>query len=222
MPIYILKLQHGKYYVGKSVDPIKRYQEHLAGAGSSWTRLHNPVSLLETRPERSPLDEDTVTKEYMFKYGIDNVRGGSYVTTELSAAQHTALQTEFRSARGLCTRCGQSGHFVKDCCTDEEESESEEEVWECNTCEKEFENYNTCVLHQRICSRIKPVPKPVIMHSMPSGCFRCGRTSHFAKDCYASTVVSHSIRSSSCFRCGRDSHFVKDCYARTDKYGNRI
>lgn len=25
-----------------------------------------------------------------------------------------------------------------------------------------------------------------------------------------------------CFRCGRDSHFVKDCYARTDKYGNRI
>jgi predicted GIY-YIG superfamily endonuclease len=125
--IYILKLQHGKYYVGKSADAVKRYQEHLNGTGSSWTRLHIPVSLLETRPERSPLDEDTVTKECMFKYGIDNVRGGSYVTTELSAAQHTALQTEFRSARGLCTRCGRSGHFVKDCYAHVEEEESEEE-----------------------------------------------------------------------------------------------
>jgi ribosomal protein L37E len=103
-----------------------------------------------------------------------------------------------------------------------EEEESEEEVWECNICEKVFENYKTCVLHERICSRIKPVLKPVIMHSMPSKCFRCGRDSHFAKDCYASTVVSYSIHSSSCYRCGRDSHFVKDCYARTDKYGNRI
>ena len=125
--IYILKLQHGKYYVGKSADAVKRYQDHLNGAGSSWTRLHNPVSLLETRPERSPLDEDTVTKEYMFKYGIDNVRGGSYVTTELSAAQRTALQTEFWSARGLCTRCGRAGHFIKDCYAHVEEESEEEE-----------------------------------------------------------------------------------------------
>ena len=129
--IYVLKLEHGKYYIGKSADAVKRYQEHLAGAGSSWTRLHNPVSLLETRPERSPLDEDTVTKEYMFKYGIDNVRGGSYVTTELSAAQHTALQTEFRSARGLCTRCGNAGHFVKDCYAHVEEESEEEGCYRC-------------------------------------------------------------------------------------------
>lgn len=26
----------------------------------------------------------------------------------------------------------------------------------------------------------------------------------------------------SCYRCGRDSHFVKDCYAKTDVYGEQI
>ena len=124
--IYILTLQYGKYYVGKSIDPIKHYQEHLNKVGS-WTRLNSPASLIEMRPEQSPLDEDTVTKEYMFKYGIDNVRGGSYVTVKLSAAQRRALQTEFWSAKGLCTRCGTAGHFVKDCYAHVEEEYEEEE-----------------------------------------------------------------------------------------------
>ena len=132
--IYILKLQHGKYYVGKSVDPIKRYQEHLNGTGSSWTRLHNPVSLVETRPERTPMDEDAVTKEYMGKYGIDNVRGGSYVTTELTSAQHLHIQKEIWASKGLCTRCGRAGHFIKDCYAHVEEEESEEEESEEEGC----------------------------------------------------------------------------------------
>ena len=136
--IYILKLQHGKYYVGKSADAVKRYQEHIAGAGSSWTRLHTPVSLIETRPERTPMDEDAVTKEYMGKYGIDNVRGGSYVTTELTSGQHSHIKKEIWASKGLCTRCGRSGHFVKDCYAhvkeESEEEESEEESEEEEGC----------------------------------------------------------------------------------------
>lgn len=150
MSIYVLKLQHGKYYIGKSADSVKRYQKHITGAGSSWTRLHNPVSLIETRPERSPLDEDTVTKEYMFKYGIDNVRGGSYVTIELSAAQHRLIQKEFWSAKGLCTQCGKVGHFVKDCYarveeeSEEEESEEESEEEGCFRCGRESHFVKDC------------------------------------------------------------------------------
>ena len=33
---------------------------------------------------------------------------------------------------------------------------------------------------------------------------------------------SSSSRSGSCFRCGRDSHWVKDCYAKRDASGNEI
>ena len=167
--IYVLKLEHGKYYVGRSVDPIKRYQEHLNGTGSSWTRLHEPISFLETRPEHSILDEDKLTKEYMLKYGMDHVRGGSYVTTELSAAQRTAIQTELRSAQGQCTRCGRTGHFIKDCrlpiasrgggggYSARVEESSEEESSEEESSDEE------------------------------DGCYRCGRTSHFVRNCYAST-----------------------------------
>jgi hypothetical protein len=63
----------------------------------------------------SPFEEDKITKEYMSKYGIDKVRGGSYVEVELSPFQIDALQKEIWAANDLCTKCGRSGHFVKDC-----------------------------------------------------------------------------------------------------------
>ena len=36
--IYILKLQFGRYYVGKSDNVQKRYNEHCVGYGSAWTK----------------------------------------------------------------------------------------------------------------------------------------------------------------------------------------
>ena len=36
--IYILKLEGGNYYVGKTDNPTKRYQEHVEGKGSAWTK----------------------------------------------------------------------------------------------------------------------------------------------------------------------------------------
>ena len=45
--IYILRLEGGKYYVGKSDNPTKRYQEHLNGSGSAWTKKYPPISVLE-------------------------------------------------------------------------------------------------------------------------------------------------------------------------------
>lgn len=113
--IYILKLEGGKYYIGKSGNVDRRFADHLAGNGSVWTRKHRAIEIEKVIPNTSPFDEDKYTKEYMGAYGIDNVRGGSYVTIELSEEQKGFLKREIWGAQDLCARCGQSGHFIRQC-----------------------------------------------------------------------------------------------------------
>ena len=81
--IYVLRLQHGKYYVGKTNDPSSRIRSHFSGYGSAWTQLHPPIGVVEVRENMSNLEEDLVTKEYMARYGWWNVRGGSYCNPNL-------------------------------------------------------------------------------------------------------------------------------------------
>ena len=113
--IYVLQLEGGRYYVGKTNNVMKRYQEHLNGEGSAWTKRYRPVSLVKTIENVSPFEEDKITKEYMSKYGVDKVRGGSYVEVNLSEFQKEALNMEIWAAKDCCTQCGRKGHFVKDC-----------------------------------------------------------------------------------------------------------
>lgn len=179
--IYILKLKGGKYYVGKSDNPVKRYQEHLNGSGSSWTKKYKPVSVEKIIEKASPFDEDRYVKQYMSKYGIDNVRGGAYVLEVLPDFQEEALKSEIWGATDKCTKCGRSGHWAKDCYAKSDitgkeiEEESEEEIIiECMDCKKQFDSDYDFEKHY-----CKPKSK--------NACFRCGRQGHYAPDCYAST-----------------------------------
>ena len=182
--IYILKLQGGRYYVGKSENPMKRYQEHVEGRGSAWTKKYKPLSVLKIIPNASPFDEDKYTKEYMATHGIDKVRGGSYVSIELDEVQEEALVREIWGAKDCCTQCGRKGHFIKDCYakTDvsgnsfEDEDESDGDQYVCEKCEKEFSDVEECEKHERKCGRSKK-----------QACYRCGRQGHYSPDCYAST-----------------------------------
>jgi len=122
--IYVLSLEGGRYYVGKSHNIYSRYQEHLNGNGSSWTKKYRPVSLVKTLENVSPFEEDKVTKEYMARYGIDKVRGGSYVEVELSEFQREALKKEIWAAKDLCMNCGRAGHWAKNCRARTEVSEN--------------------------------------------------------------------------------------------------
>jgi len=113
--IYVLRLEGGRYYVGRTTNVLKRYEEHVNGQGSAWTRRYPPVLLEKTLYNANPFDEDNITKEYMAKHGIEKVRGGSYVTDVLDTIQIQALQREIRGAMNACSRCGSTGHFVRDC-----------------------------------------------------------------------------------------------------------
>lgn len=113
--VYILKLACGKYYVGKSENFQKRMEDHLAGRGSAWTRKYKVEKVEKVIENASTFDEDKYVKEYMAKYGIDRVRGGSYVSETLDNVQVEAIERELRGASDCCTKCGYHGHFAKDC-----------------------------------------------------------------------------------------------------------
>ena len=117
MIIYILELENKKYYIGKTNDFARRFKEHLSGKGSEWTKKYKPIKTLNIIENASSYDEDKYTKEMMFKYGIDNVRGGTYITTYLSKNQREFIKRELWSTNNMCLRCGRNNHFVKNCYT---------------------------------------------------------------------------------------------------------
>ena len=63
--IYILQLEEGKYYVGKTNNPQFRLEEHFNSNGSAWTKLYKPITLLELKPNCDDYDEDKITRQYM-------------------------------------------------------------------------------------------------------------------------------------------------------------
>ena len=113
--IYILLCQQNKYYIGKSHQPNIRIKDHFSNRGSVWTKNYPPIKTIETIPDADDFEEDLQTKKYMQKYGIDNVRGGSYTAMILPGYQLQSLEIELRTAEDRCFRCNQKGHMAKDC-----------------------------------------------------------------------------------------------------------
>jgi cellular nucleic acid-binding protein len=180
--LYVLQLANKKYYVGKTTDVMKRFNEHKSGSGSAWTKLHAPKKILECRPLINYHDENNVTKDYMKKYGIENVRGGAYTQTSLPDHVKTVLNTEFRSNKDTCYKCGEAGHFANQC--GQVEEEVEEVVWGCEHCDRTFTTEFGCMVHERSCNSELVYESP---KKKSGACYRCGRTSHYANECYAST-----------------------------------
>ncbi len=114
--VYVLKLTNNKYYVGKTDKPINEcYKEHLNGTGSLWTCIYKPIKISDTISNADINDEDKYTKMYMDKYGIDNVRGGTYDSIMLSDEQIKLLQSEFCIKKKKCFKCLRFGHYSNNC-----------------------------------------------------------------------------------------------------------
>jgi predicted GIY-YIG superfamily endonuclease len=243
--IYVLELADGNYYVGRSSNVAERMIQHCNGEGSAWTQKYKPKKVLETREELSAFDENNITKEYMQKYGIDHVRGGSYCQVKLENNTISLLNQELWAAESdgfYCYRCGRAGHSKEQCYAKSDKNGK-------YICDEVTEHENIVRAEEPIEHKANCEKKTIVT------CFRCGRSGHFQENCYAKSdkngkyicdeepikleaihekkiietrrpnynnePTEHKANCEkktvvTCFRCGRSGHFQKNCYAKTN------
>ena len=114
--IYILKLEQGKYYVGKTNDIDNRLDKHYNNTGSYWTTKYKPIDPpYAVYYNCDDFDEDKYTIQMMAKYGIDDVRGGSFTKIQLAVEEISLLTKMINNACNNCFNCHTNNHFANVC-----------------------------------------------------------------------------------------------------------
>lgn len=131
--IYVLELQGKKYYVGKTNHTFQRFNQHKTGSGAKWTQKHKVKDLFAFHKDMKDSDENKITIQMMKKYGVRNVRGGSWTKVNMTEAEIKRLENKINSRgrrrrttktsqkkaraskKKSCTRCGRTSHTVEKC-----------------------------------------------------------------------------------------------------------
>ena len=120
--IYILELEGGKFYVGKTDHTFQRFNQHWQGLGAKWTQKHKPVDLYAFHKDRTDSDENKFTLAMMRNFGVQNVRGGSWVKVDMTQGEIRRLQSRLDKSRRrrnelktACARCGRTSHNITTC-----------------------------------------------------------------------------------------------------------
>ena len=113
--IYILRLKNEKYYVGRTHNINKRLIQHFECKGSVWTSMYKPISVDKIIIDCDKFDEDKYLFIYIKKYGIDNVRGGSFSTITLTNSDKAFIQKIIDNNNDVCYNCSSGYHFISKC-----------------------------------------------------------------------------------------------------------
>jgi cellular nucleic acid-binding protein len=185
--IYTLLLTRGKYYVGKTLNPNFRIESHFNSEGSEWTKIYKPKKILEII-EGDDYDEDKYTKIYMDKYGIDNVRGGSYTSIILDKETKNHLVKNSNSTNDRCFKCGKEGHFANNC--------------------RSYKSLSSSKTYNRSLSSSKTYSGSL---SSSKKCDICGKYGHYEVNCDHQEYFPNNCPKTKCYVCGKKDHIKEEC-----------
>ena len=202
--IYVLQLENNKYYVGKTNNPAIRIVQHF-NYGSAWTNKHKPLKVIEIIPNCDNYDEDKYTIIYMKKYGINNVRGGSFCETELNNTNIETIKKMIDGSNNRCYSCGMEGHFINKC-------KANNVIDICGRCNREGHNMNKCYA-------TKHINGDILEDTVIYCCSYCDKEFDTEKGAkYHQNFYCKKL----CKKCGRDGHNMNKCYATKHINGKYI
>ena len=235
--IYVLKQQNNKYYVGKTANPKFRLDTHFKTGGCAWTKKYKPTQIIGLFPDCDVFDEDKYTIKYMKKYGIENVRGGSFCQVSLDRETKKCVERMICGANDGCHFCGKQGHFIRNCPKNKYKKRNKEFLEASKGYESadevEFEDSDEEITIEDLETTFAEADKDDGMYTFQGKQYlwyggelfeesphdNCGArdgtfyTSEY-EGCWRPIKKNKSKKKSSkCRKCGRNGHYINKCYA---------
>ena len=87
--------------------------------GAKWTKKYPVIDLYDFHPRMKSSDENRITREMMRKFGVANVRGGSWTKVNMTKDEIRRLESKLKHKPSVstksCTRCGRDSHTKAKC-----------------------------------------------------------------------------------------------------------
>lgn len=218
--LYVLELQKGRYFIGRSTYPRVDIQQHEEGTTSEWTKQYLPIVHYTIHQYNENFNIDKCVEIYMLTHGYDQVRGGSYQDVL------TSEQTSFIIKKGkhrnvsyagmMCNRCADYHHETKDCYFGiDVDGKPVEDFKEGHLSQEDKYKYTiTCARCNRQSHVIWECKQT---HYEDGTCIRCGLKGHGSNVCTAVTD-----KNGNCSRCGREGHDGDKCTATKHMKGYNL